>query len=273
MYLMSSQPEQSDWVLSHLGVDNSQSVMGRTLQPLYADQQSSDLAYVLYNDEDPAGHKSETKGHSKGVLVLDQNKGFWMMHSVPRYPPWPNGSYGYPSSGLNYGQNFLCISINTDQADKIGTLFQYSIPNIYNYSMPLWTQEKLPNLFDAVVNSKKVHSEPWFNITNIQSAATTTFTSFAKHTKFGKDVYEELLAPNLHSDLYVETWIHGGGPIPSMCSTYHIMNVESVHLNPANLTFTTTSDHSKWAVSPGNSVQRWICVGDNNHTVLCVQIT
>lgn len=43
-----------------------------------------------------------------------------MIHSVPKYPPFVDESYDFPSSGLIYGQNFLCITLQPDDVDKIG---------------------------------------------------------------------------------------------------------------------------------------------------------
>lgn len=81
------------------------------------------------------------------------------------------------------------------------------------------------------------------------------------------DIYGELIAPIVNSDLYVETWMHGSDQIPSRCSGYDVINVDAVNLKPLNYTFNSTQDHSKWAVAPENAINNWICIGDNNHMV------
>lgn len=137
-----------------------------------------------------------------------------MVQNVPKYPGWADGPYTYPSSGHMYGQSFLCITINLDQVDNIGKLkmclkcnffdttftfffnyilltgrqFQYSIPNIFDFSIPSWAEEQFPNLYDAVVNSKEVQGEPWYLILDIVSNQGVTFTSFAKHINYGQGV-------------------------------------------------------------------------------------
>ncbi|KAJ8950997.1 hypothetical protein NQ318_006381 [Aromia moschata] len=43
-----------------------------------------------------------------------------------------------------------------------------------------------------------------------------------------------------------------------------VINVESIFINSVNVSFTTTNDHSKWAVTPPSDTKNWICVGDIN---------
>lgn len=75
----------------------------------------------MYNDEFPNGTSSETAAHAKGVIVFDGVSGFWLVHSVPRFPPSPDeGNYTFPTTGLRYGQTMLCLSLPFNQADIIG---------------------------------------------------------------------------------------------------------------------------------------------------------
>lgn len=65
----------------------------------------------MYNDEIPHGPTSFTRGHTKGLVVGGQAQGsLWLVHSVPHYPPFPNETYGYPSTGHRYGQTAICVS-------------------------------------------------------------------------------------------------------------------------------------------------------------------
>lgn len=82
---------------------------------------------LMYNDEFPNGTSSETSAHAKGVVAFDGQSGFWLVHSVPRFPPAPDGgppgtkgNYSYPTTGLRYGQTMLCVSLPLHQADLIG---------------------------------------------------------------------------------------------------------------------------------------------------------
>ena len=74
----------------------------------------------MYNDEFPNGTKSMTHGHTKGIVVMSNHGGFWLIHSAPKYPPNTDQPYSYPESAHTYGQSMLCVSVGPDQADNIG---------------------------------------------------------------------------------------------------------------------------------------------------------
>lgn len=78
--------------------------------------------WIAYNDETSYNYTTFTLGHSKGVLVADKNAGFWLVHSVPKFPqlPYQNNSYSYPKTGIRYGQSFLCISMMPEELEKVG---------------------------------------------------------------------------------------------------------------------------------------------------------
>lgn len=76
---------------------------------------------MFYNDQPPDGNVSFTGGHTKGVVYAGETGGFWLIHSVPHYPPLPKLSeYSYPKTGLKNGQSYLCVSLHPDQLDLVG---------------------------------------------------------------------------------------------------------------------------------------------------------
>lgn len=96
----------------------------------------------------------------------------------------------------------------------------------------------------------------------------TTDIFFFAHFSFRDlDVYADLIAPTLQTDLYVETWNHGDDELPSECSPYEVFNVDAVSIPAIGYTFDNYYDHSKWAVAPLDSYYPWVCVGDNNRMV------
>jgi len=98
----------------------------------------------------------------------------------------------------------------------------------------------------------------------LRSRFGSKFKSFAKSSKFNKELYEDLVAPHYDAgDFYVETWRHGTGNLKSDCSkstkVYNIYNI-SIETD-GYIEFSTLNDHSKWMVSDDNNL---ICVGDIN---------
>lgn len=79
----------------------------------------------MYNDELPNGTtSSEAHAHAKGVVVFNEadGQGFWMLHSIPHYPPAPSGeaAYSFPATGIIYGQTIICVSLPIGQANLVG---------------------------------------------------------------------------------------------------------------------------------------------------------
>lgn len=78
--------------------------------------------WVVYNDEPTIGNVTFVLGHSKGIVVANNGSGFWLVHSVPKFPQLPNqnNSYTYPRTGIKFGQSFLCMSMVAEELDKVG---------------------------------------------------------------------------------------------------------------------------------------------------------
>lgn len=78
---ISSKSTTKDWSLSTKLINDSLSLPGNTLSSSVYEKNENNLI-VLYNDQPPEGDALESRGHSKGVLVADKAKGFWIIHSV-----------------------------------------------------------------------------------------------------------------------------------------------------------------------------------------------
>lgn len=175
---------------------------------------SKDRVAVAYNDEPPTGRPIGSDGHTKGIVVADRHSGFWLIHSVPRYPDYST-NYSYPHSGRTYGQSFLCISVNSTEIDKIGKQLIFNEPDIYlnltnNFS-------SIYPLLHTAVTGKRVKQPPYWNEETIKSSGGVEFKSFAKNRRFHKELYVDWVAQTLNTNLYVETWCHGTGIIHSDC--------------------------------------------------------
>ncbi|KHN88938.1 Cell-death-related nuclease 7 [Toxocara canis] len=267
-------------------ISSNQSAIGYTLSQLYSTLEDMGTFYMLYNDDHPGNGKVDPyRGHAKGVVVFNGDSGFWLIHSVPNFPA--TRQYLYPSSGLRNGQSFLCISMKTDSLSSLATQMLYIQPSIYLSQLPNEFASRYPDL-QKVIGKKSLNktAKVFYSVAQLVSQSGVQFTSFAKHKKFekdiysellapklrtslltetwlnGPDIYSELLAPKLRTSLLTETWLNGPGDLPSSCSsTYKVNNIVSVLIDGKQ--FKSSKDHSKWAVS-ADKRNPMLCIGDIN---------
>jgi len=265
-WLSSAEPARG-WTLSTLSVGDALSAPGRTLTPLYADaNQNGTTAHIFYNDEHPDGKTSFVDGHTKGVLAFGENTGFWLVHSVPKYPPPPQPSqqYDYPHTGQLYGQSFLCLSLATrDQADAVGKQMMFNRPYVYASRVPDAFSVKFPRLA-AAAKGQFFKGKPYSGQATLRSLAGAPFLSFAKSSHFDDDLYAALVAPALKTGLLAETWPNGAGKLNSSCIYGHeVENVDSLSFSSLSpqVPFSPHRDHAKWAVSHDAGLP-FVCVGD-----------
>ncbi|KAK3576071.1 hypothetical protein CHS0354_018342 [Potamilus streckersoni] len=225
--------------------------------------------YLMYNDETPTSlSDSLVYGHTKGVVAFGKSAGFWMLHSTPKFPPRQAEGYTWPASGDIYGQTFLCISLSKSTIENLGIQLQYNYPQIYDRYFPESLAAQYPQMAAVAMASSQKHptKEPWYRQTRLSSLGGQEFRSFAKFSKFGKDLYSNWLAESLGSDLYVETWQKGAKKykLNSSCTTqFKVYNVEDITFSD-KVTFKETKDHSKWAITTNSDSKIWTCIGDIN---------
>ncbi|XP_074539475.1 deoxyribonuclease-2-alpha [Halichoeres trimaculatus] len=271
------------WTNGKGTVNDTTGALGRTVGQLYSQGKNTEFAYILYNDQRPTqdfgdrwGQNSGSSGgHTKGVVLLDKNQGYWLVHSTPHFPPvTQEGQFYYPSSGVNNGQNFICVTYPLERFQTIGEQLQINQPHVYDCDVPESLASLVPAL--AAVCKKKLlpphispHIKPVANRSvTLTSKDGTDFISFAKGASFDNDLYHSWVAPTLQSDLLVQFWVRSTGILPSDCSLgWKVLDIKLI--NPGQtFTFKASQDHSKWAVStqaagsgPGGG---WVCVGDIN---------
>jgi len=241
---------------------DTHSCMGATLQPVYngVKNQRDDLAYIFYNDHSPKGKEYSSNGHSKGVVAFTTNSGFWLIDSVPQYPPYIRDNYTYPETGSIYGQMFLCVSFDVSQFDAIGKQLRFIGPRIHDSKLPNQMAQSVPNI-KSLLQDKVIHGQPYKNVVKLTSKSGKSFIHFAKNKKFGEDLYSEFVAPELKSNLLTETWQRGKKVHDPLCQGYTVEDVSSIKiLNTYE--FESSQDHSKFAFSKSDN--HYVCVGDIN---------
>ncbi|XP_056630988.1 plancitoxin-1 [Diorhabda sublineata] len=260
-YIYLTSDEFTSWKLSQISIDDESSLTGNTLKEYYQNKDS--LSYIFYNDQPPNQNASFNLGHTKGVVMANSEGGFWLIHSVPKFPD-EGSAYVYPNSGRKYGQMLICVSMDLTNINKVGVQLQYNVPYIYEANVLDNMESELSELVKAAMNVT-VDQAPWSHVTEINTKNNFTFTSFAKHNKFHQELYEDLVAPYLETDLDVQTWPRSSGRLTSNCSEeYKVYNIETIKLPIDEINFKSTVDHSKWAVSRVTSDKTWVCIGDIN---------
>lgn len=283
VYMTNKEP---DWKLSNLSLNHTLSFPGLTLNSLYTTNftDSPKIGYVLYNDQ--ADKVTVIKGHTKGVVLFNEKSVVWIVHSIPHYPPKPSDqSYFIRPPQCVFGQSMLCMSFDFNQLDLIGKQLLYTFPQIFDYYIPenLKSSPVLANLL-KVINGEHVQQAPWSNLAYLTTLNGEKMLSIAKFTDFQEDLYSGLVAPTLKSNLLTETWNNGAGTLRSNCTSansYHVLNIQSIQIESANMKFSVHNDHSKWTVTDLNDLNYYYsqefyendekikvaCVGDINRQI------
>merc|ERR1711988_706495 len=250
----------TDFALSSDVLTSTTNAVARTLAQMY-DLDTSSSAWLMYNDETPVNKKYDDYGHTKGDVAFDGSQGFWLIHSVPRFPPYTSsGSYSYPSDEVEYGQSFLCMTFATETFNSIGYQFLYNKPKVYDSNLPSSLASTVPNM-QAVLNASWTSDTS--NIVPLHTLGGQLLTNFAKSAAWNNELYEGLVAPKFSSDLFTETWLNGVGPLPSWCKPQYDYNVMDISdLTVGSFNYSSSKDHSKWAITSGRS--GYTCIGDIN---------
>lgn len=204
--------QKQNWFLSSLSINSTESFPAKTLEPLYSIENNTDLGYILYSDQ--ADEVTFIKGHTKGIILFDENSAVWIVHSIPHYPPKKSEqNYFIRPAQCIFGQSMLCMSISFNQLELIGQQLLYSYPQVYDHYIPdklkySKINSKILNNLIRVINNEHIENEPWYNVQKITTLAGEKMLSFAKFTDFQDDLYSGLVAPFLKSNLLTETWVN-----------------------------------------------------------------
>lgn len=242
------------WHIAPIALNKTNHAISLTISQVYKNKKDM---HIMYNDEAPNGKKSEARGHTKGIVAFGAKTGFWLVHSVPNFPP--SNSYSYPDSGRHYGQSFLCITLSTEKnLDLVLSQLLVTYPQIYSSIVP---QEFASNKkLKAVLKGERNKSKDGSLVT-LTSVKGQEFFSFAKSKEYHKDLYSEWMAPWLKSAVLAETWMNGKNPLPSTCKAkYPVKDVRHLSFGGKSI-FKETQDHSKWGVAESSP---WTCIGGIN---------
>ena len=224
---------------------------------------SSSQGLLAWNDEHPDGSEPSEVAHAKGLIYFDANGGMYLIHSVPRFPDISSGSYSYPQSGTVYGQSFMCMSLGSTDVSQVISSLLVTRPGLYVSSASSALISQYYSL-QSVMNGNFTR-QPLGTSYALRTLGGQRFTLFAKNKEWDSFLYSDLVAPQLNSDLVVESWTNGGeaNTDPSFCKngTIDFSIYNAMHIRFGSDTWARSKDHSKWAVGVHNS---WVCIGGIN---------
>jgi deoxyribonuclease-2 len=227
---------------------------------------------IAYNDDEPddeRGANLHSRGaHAKGVVAWDQKNILWMIHSIPNYPEFKDDKekndenkdekndekndekenkenrlriLDIDQSQLIYGQSVVILTFpySEQQLNSIYEQLDVMNPHIYyNYNGRVISKKKEIKLINLITIAEGVQH-------------------ISKHEKWGKDIFEHL-STEFDAVVLCETWCKPAAP-----STNRVKNVKTVRWTE-NLSYSSTNDHSKYAVSMDEN-KPYVFIGDINH--------
>jgi deoxyribonuclease-2 len=237
-----------------------------TLKSIF-DAPAPTTGWILYNDEMPPDTNktdSSSYGHTKGVLAFDTDTktALWLLHSWPKFSD--PGATSMPTP--EYGQTYLCISIDMETASKIAAQMAiHQVPQVYLPRIPASLDKNDPlNILSQTLNSNPAADS---DVIDYKSRGGFDFKVIAKNKTWNKDFWNDLVGPALGTDINVETWIRGKIP-PTLDSDgiHKTFDIKYIDLSPLGVPWNwpETHDHAKWAVSVDSD---WVCVGDINRMI------
>lgn len=113
--------ESSDWTRGN-DINDPNVAVGATVSQVYSADKSNNF-WFMYSDDDPIKSADSYRGHAKGVSLFDSTTGFWLIHSVPNFPPIK--SFSYPNTAEKYGQSFFCASMEVQHLTELAEHWKY----------------------------------------------------------------------------------------------------------------------------------------------------
>uniref|UniRef100_K1Q5K9 Deoxyribonuclease-2-beta n=1 Tax=Magallana gigas TaxID=29159 RepID=K1Q5K9_MAGGI len=99
------------------------------------------VEYGMYNDEPPNMFNKDwngnvTSGISKGVYAFDKLTGFWLITSIPKFPPSKSKGYAFNMAAVQDGHMALCLTLNSDRVIDLRTYEFQFVLNISKVKFP-----------------------------------------------------------------------------------------------------------------------------------------
>lgn len=258
---------------SYFNINTTESALGATFKQVYGSNVDNSGGIFFWNDEFPGLNRTspEEFAHSKGALAWITKsdgtvEGFWITSSTPRFPPYLKaGAYSYPHSGADFGQNFVCVNVNSTVVGQVLEAFLTTRPRLYESVASPAAIAQFPVI--TQLQAGKFNPVPTLTTISTSSRAGNKISYTFKNRQWDSDIYEYGVAPALGSDILVESWTRqeGSDTMPSFCRPnykFDVYNVWAIQFTD-EIFWKRDYDHAKWAISTKKGVDA-ICFADIN---------
>lgn len=246
-------------------LNGGQGALNLTLNSVFKNP-SETTGWIIYNDEMPDSAKAPddgNRGHTKGVIAFDTESktAYWLLHSWPKFADPDAAEAPTPE----YGQTYLCLSIDIDTASQIaGQMANHQEPQTYHCRTA-----NLDSSHPLFVLSQPLKPDPPADsdVLDLKSLSGMPFKVIAKNREWDKDFWIDLVGPTLNEDMDVETWIRGAiPPVADADGIHKTFDVKYINLSSMGVhwAWPETHDHAKWGISVHSN---WVCVGDINRMI------
>jgi deoxyribonuclease-2 len=223
----------------------------------------SGINYITWNDDATNGDYKpkydERVAHSKGVLAFNEKAGFYIIHSLPRFPFHNEKTIMnvLPSNAGFFGQTFFCMTIDYATANNVLDALLNIEPLILLNNI-VSKKPDVVNKINKLINKDYSNRKEFKQIT-ISTVGGQEVELFIKGPTDTLP-WDGLIPGHYRDDFYVETWTKPA-LLPNVCGKVKTLNILDIHIGPYD--FHDVEDHSKWGVGKKKNI---VCYGDLNRT-------
>eukprot|EP00520_Triparma_pacifica_P009700 CAMPEP_0118632208 /NCGR_PEP_ID=MMETSP0785-20121206/317_1 /TAXON_ID=91992 /ORGANISM="Bolidomonas pacifica, Strain CCMP 1866" /LENGTH=430 /DNA_ID=CAMNT_0006522953 /DNA_START=92 /DNA_END=1384 /DNA_ORIENTATION=+ len=166
----------------------------------------------------PKDSTGKPYGHAKGFLIFDKDGGIWVTHSIPGFPLGRSnyGRVGWSWYKLGPGQHFSCVSLTPEGVEDVAKHLSnsYVLPQEDSSHVPYSLKEQYKNSAKlAEIDENGGYEKGYESVkgdltTQLQTRKGTELVVVSKEGSedVQYDLWEDLVAPAIDSDIFAETW-------------------------------------------------------------------
>ena len=216
--------------------------------------------YAVWNDDDiDEEHESfSTQAHSKGILAHNEVNGFYLIHSLPRFPYFASDKFhdDFPPNFGKYAQSFICVSMDLGNLSKVAYELKNIRPKIHEYNTSVLPGSEITKNIERLVGRKR--PKKYAKVVELNSLEGQKFELFIKPNNHKFIPWDNEIPDFYKENFEVSTWTRPS-VLEDDCGENKTINITELKIE--SMIYTQNQDHSKWGVS-----ENILCIGDLNRT-------